>query len=219
MQRATRNAISQRAGRRGRHRGRHRVRGPPRTSAPTNMHNVRHVRTPCPNAPCPRTMHTHHAHTPCPHAMPAPMHTPCPHPCTRHAHTHGRARRPRRAAPTGTTSGTISGTTRVRGPPGTSAPTIMYNAHHVYAPCTRHVRTHAHAMPAPMHHVRTHHGTHGRAQRPRRAAHTGTTLGTTSGTTRGRGPPGTSAPTIMHNAHHVHAPMHTPCPQTPWHPW
>ena len=85
---------------------------------------------------------------------------------------------------------------RGRGPPGTSAPTIMHNTHH------------AHAMPAPMH---THHGIHGRARRPRRAAPTGTT----SGTPRVRGPPGTSAPTNKHNVRHAR----TPCPHAPWHPW
>ena len=67
------------------------------------MYADRRGRRPLPTCTI-RTMSTHHAH-----AMPAPMHT--------HHGTHGRARRPRRAAPTGTTSGTTSGTTRVRGPP------------------------------------------------------------------------------------------------------
>ena len=111
------------------------------------------------------------------------MHTMSTHhahamPAPMHTHhgAHGRARRPRRAAHTGTTSGTTS-CTRAAGDVGPY--------HH--AQCT--------PCPRTMH---THHGTHGRARRPRRAAHTGTT----SGTTRVRGPPGTSAPTIMH----------TPCP-------
>ena len=65
---------------------------------------------------------------------------------TRHG-THGRARRPRRAAPTGTTSGT----TRVRGPPGTSAPTNRHthHAHTMPAPMRAMSTHHAHAMPAP----------------------------------------------------------------------
>ena len=116
-----------------------------------------------------------------------------------HHGTHGRARRPRRAVPTGTTSGTTSG----RGPPGTSAPTNMHNTHHVHAP-------YPHAMPNAMvgrdvpgapHPRGRHRGRH-------RERH------------RVRGPPGTSAPTNMHNTHHVHAPCtrharthaHTPFP-------
>ena len=80
-------------------------------------------------------------------------------------------RRPRDA------HGTTSGTTRGRGPPGTSAPT-MYN---VLVPNV--------SRP----------GLHGRARRPRRAAHMEASTGRTwddTGTTRGRGPPGTSAPTM-----------------------
>ena len=136
-------------------------------------------------------------------------------PCTRHARTHahapwrhGRARRPRRAAPTGTTSGTPSGThtctraagdvgpyhaprpvrTRVRGPPGTSAPTMP---HALSTPMV------GRDVPGAPRTRERHRG------RPRER-------------TRVRGPPGTSAPTNMHNAHHVHATctMHTmsaPC--------
>ena len=142
-----------------------------------------------------------HAHTPCPHAMP---HAPCPHAMP---HTHGRARRPRRAASTGTTSGTTSGTPRVRGPPGTSAPTIMHNAHHA-------------------HHVRTHHGTHGRARRPgaprprerHRERHRGRHV---YAGRRGRRPLPSCTIHTMHTmsartmhtpcpTHHVHTPCHTP---------
>ena len=152
---------------RGRHRERYRGR---------HVYAGRRGRRPLPTCTI-HTMSTHHAHTMSTHhahAMP-----------TRHARmhhgTHGRARRPRRAAPTGTTSGTTSGTTQARGPPGTSAPTIMHNAYHVHAPCTRHART-----PAPCPYPRTmparHTTRHGRARRPRRAAPTGTTSGTTSGT-------------------------------------
>ena len=71
-------------------------------------------------------------------------------------HPHGRARRPRRVAPTER----HRGRPRARGPPGTSAPTT-HRATSAHAP--RHVRqrtlcAHTHAMRAP-----------GRARRPRRA--------------------------------------------------
>ena len=205
MQRATRNAIGQRAGRRGRHRGR----GPPGTSAPTIMHNVRHVRTPCPNAPCPRTMHTRHAHTPCPHpctrharTMPTPMHT--------HHGAHGRARRPRRAAPTGTTSGTTSGT-RAAGDVG---------PHH-HAPCTPCPRTMHTPCPYPC--TRTMAPMVGRAvpgaPRPR-GGHRGRHV---YADRRGRRPLPTCTIRTMstHHAHAMPAPMHTRHSRTPapWHPW
>ena len=91
---------------RGRHRERHR-------------HAGRRGRRPLPSCTM-HTMSTHHAHTSCTrhaHAMPAPMHT--------HHGAHGRARRPRRAAPTGATSGTTSGTTssaRAAVPPSPATP-------------------------------------------------------------------------------------------------
>ena len=114
---------------------------------------------------------------------PLPRHHMVPAPTTA---PHGRARRPRRAAHTGTPTGTPSGT-RAAGDVGPS---------------------HAHMVPAPTtapHGAGPYHAPHGRARRPRRAAHTGTPTGTSSGTrgrTRGRhqarGPPGTSAPTTLH---------------------
>ena len=87
---------------------------------------------------------------------PLPRPAPCPptHATSahaRHARTHGRARRPRRAAPTERHRGGHRGRPRARGPPGTSVPTTPR-------------ATSAHAR-----HART----HGRARRPRRAAPTG----------------------------------------------
>ena len=130
-----------------------------------------------------------------------------------HHGAHGRARRPRHAAHTGTTSWTRAA--EDVGPYHHAMPVPPHHAHHVHAPCP-------HAMPHVMS-APPHHGTHGRARRPRRAAHTGTT----SGTTRVRGPPGTSAPTNMHthhahtmpapmramSTHHAHA-MPAPCTRT-----
>ena len=90
---------------RGRHRGRPRARGPPGTSAPTT----------------PRAMSANATHATSAHA--------------RHARTHGRARRPRRAAPTERHRGRHQGRPRARGPPRTSAPTtpraMSTNACHV----------------------------------------------------------------------------------------
>ena len=248
MQRATRNAIGQRAGRRGRHRGRHRDAGrrgrairpvnteraevrrhgdcfskltrlgegatsPARrahgddigndigndtcTRAAGDVGPYQHVQyTPCPRTmrtPCPRTMHT-----PCPHAMPACTMAPmvgrdvpdAPRPRGRHRERHQErhrhaGRRGRRPLPS----------------------------------CTMHTMSthHAHAMPAPPHHARTPapcphaipHAMVGRdvpgAPHPR---------GRHRGRHRGRGPPGTSAPTIMHNVRHVRTPCPTSCPHT-----
>ena len=118
----------------------------PRRAAPTgrprddigdaHVYAGRRGRRPLPRtAPCPHTHTARRTRTPRPHthAMRAP----------------GRARRPRRAAPTERP--------RARGPPGTSAPTThrAMSAHAHRAP-------HTHAMRAP-----------GRARRPRRAAPTG----------------------------------------------
>ena len=74
----------------------------------------------------------------------------------------------------------------------------------------RHVRTHARTM-------HTHHGTRAMAPRVGRdVPGAPRPRGRHRGRHRGRGPPRTSAPTIMHHAHHVHAPcthiMHTPYP-------
>ena len=105
----------------GRHRGRPRARGPPGTSAPTTPRamsaNACHVRTrtPCahlvgrdvPGAPRPRdAIGDAHGDAGRRGRRPLPRPTPCPHTHAtsahaRHARTHGRARRPRRAAPTG----------------------------------------------------------------------------------------------------------------------
>ncbi len=57
-------------------------------------------------------------------SAPTMFHAPCPHPCLTPCPHHGRARRPRRAAPTGTHTGHDRGRHRARGPPGTSAPTM-----------------------------------------------------------------------------------------------
>ena len=163
------------------------------------------------------------------------VHTPRP------IHTHGRARRPRRAAPTGRTRDAHGNATCTRAA-GDVGP---YHASPMFTP-PRPVRT-----PRPIH-------THGRARRPRRAAPTGRPWdahgnatctraaedvgpyhaspmstpyalstpmvgrdvlgaprprdahGTHTGTPRVRGPPRTSAPTMPH-----------PCPHpTPYpHPW
>ena len=119
---------------------------------------------------------------------------------------HGRARRPRRAAQTGTPTGTPSCTRAA----GTSAPTT----HTWYWPLPRHHMVGRDVLGAP--HQRGRHGDahrhagrrdvgpyhaymvlasatapHGRARRPRRAAPTGTSRGRP----QARGPPGTSAPT------------------------
>ena len=148
-------------------------------------------------------MSTHHAH-----AMPAPPHharTPAPCP---HAIPHAMVGRdvPGAPHPRGRHRGRHRERHRVRGPPGTSAPTNMHNTHHVHAPCTRHARTHAHT---PFPYPRTMAPMVGRdvpgAPRPRgrhRERH------------RGRGPPGTSAPTIIHNVRHVRTPCPTSCPHT-----
>ena len=85
-----------------------RVRGPPGTSAPTMPH-------PCPHPTscrhhmvgrdvlgAPRTQDAHGTHTGTPRVRgpPGTSAPTMPHPCPRPVHTHGRARRPRRAAPT-----------------------------------------------------------------------------------------------------------------------
>ncbi len=97
-----------------------------------------------------------------------PVHTPRPD------HTHGRARRPRRAAPTGR-PWNAHGTPRVRGPPRTSAPTMPHPCPHPTS--CRHHMVGRDVLGAP---------------RPRDAH------GTPTGTPRVRGPPRTSAPTMPH---------------------
>ena len=127
---------------RGRHRGRPQGRGPPGTSAPTTHRamsaNARHVRTrtPCahlagrdiPGAPRPRNAHGTTSGTPTgaraaedvgPYHAPRHVRQRMPRPHTHAMRAPGRARRPRRAAPTGR----HRGRPRARGPPGTSAPT------------------------------------------------------------------------------------------------
>ena len=140
------------------------VRGPPRTSAPTMPH-------PCPRptscrhhmvgrdvlgAPRTRDAHWTPTGTPRVHGPPGTSAPTMPHPCPRPVHTHGRARRPRRAAHTGR----------------------PWNAHG-NATCTRAAEDvgpyHASPMftpPRPVRTLRPVH-THGRARRPRRAAPTG----------------------------------------------
>ena len=112
-----------------------------------------------------------------------------------HVRTHGRARRPRRAAPTGTPTGTP----RVHGPPGTSAPT-MYRA--TQRPCPA-PRPHPRATSAPMvgrdvpgaPRPRERQRGHPQARGPR-------PRGRQRGRHRVRGPPGTSAPTMYHPRPH-----------------
>ena len=140
------------AGRRGRR--------PLPCTAPRNAHAPRRA-TPTPRAmqrprPAPCNAHAPRHATPMPRTMSAPP---------RHARTHGRARRPRRAAPTRTPTGT---------PTGTRAAGDVGPYHH--AP--RHATPTPRATSAPPRRVRI----HGRARRPRRAAPTGTPSGTPTGT-------------------------------------
>ena len=139
------------------------------------MYAGRRGRRPLPRtAPCPHTHTARRTRTPCPHthAMRAP----------------GRARRPRRAAPTGR----HRGRPRARGPPGTSAPTT-----HRATSAHAHRAPHTHAMRVP-----------GRARRPRRAVAHGTPTGARAART--------SAPTTHRatSAHARHVRTRTPRPHT-----
>ena len=144
----------------GRHRERPRARGPPGTSAPTTHRamsaHARHVRTrtPCAHlvrrdvlgAPLSTGRHRDaHGRAGRRGRRPLPRTAPRPHthiarrtrtPCAPHTHAMrapGRARRPRRAAPTER----HRERPRARGPPGTSAPTT----HRAMSAHARHVRT------------------------------------------------------------------------------
>ena len=198
----------------GRHRGRPRVRGPPGTSAPTTHRamsvNARYARTrtPCAHlvgrdvlgAPRPRDdIGDAHGHAGRRGRRPLPRTAPRPHTHTARRtrtprpHTHamrvpGRARRPRRAAPTERPRDDIgnahgdSGRRGRRPLPRTAPCPHTHIARRTRTPCP-----HTHAMRAP-----------GPARRPRRAVAHGTSTGRHRGRPRARGPPGTSAPTTFH---------------------
>ena len=177
----------------GRHRERPRVRGPPGTSAPTTFHTTPPGRARRPRRAAPTERHRGRPRARGPPGTSAPTtHRATSAHARRAPHTHamrapGRARRPRRAVAHGTTSGTPT-CTRAAGDVG------PYHA-------PRHVRTRT---------PRAAHARHVRTRTPCAHLVGRDVLGAPLPTgrhrerPRGRGPPGTSAPTT-HRATSAHA--------------